>query len=78
MKKSAILINTARGGLVNENDLVIALKEGLIAGAGFDVLTKEPPKEGNALLELELPNFIFVMLLAYYSPRKGELLVDKN
>ena len=40
--KMIILINTARGGLVNEEDLVVALKEGLIGGAGFDVLTKEP------------------------------------
>ena len=52
MKNDSILINTARGGLVNEEDLVVALKEGLIGGAGFDVLTKEPPKDGNPLLNL--------------------------
>ena len=77
MKKSAILINTARGGLVNENDLVIALKEGLIAGAGFDVLTKEPPKEGNALLELELPNFILTPHIAWASVEAQQFLADQ-
>ena len=44
MKRSALLINTARGGLVNEAALIQALDEGLIAGAGFDVLTSEPPR----------------------------------
>jgi glycerate dehydrogenase len=43
MKKRPLLINTARGGLVVEEDLVTALNEGLIAGAGFDCLTAEPP-----------------------------------
>lgn len=43
MKKKPLLINTARGGLVVEKDLVKALDEGLIAGFGFDVLTSEPP-----------------------------------
>ena len=58
MKRSALLINTARGGLVDEAALVEALDEGLIAGAGFDVLTAEPPKSGNPLLDLRRPNFI--------------------
>jgi phosphoglycerate dehydrogenase-like enzyme len=53
MKKSAILINTARGAVVDENDLIAALKEGKISGAGLDVLTTEPPSPGNALLGLE-------------------------
>lgn len=50
MKPSAILINTSRGGLINESDLAKALNEGLIAGAGLDVLSVEPPTITNPLL----------------------------
>jgi glycerate dehydrogenase len=50
MKRSAFLINTARGGLINEPDLADALKAGVIAGAGLDVLTQEPPSANNPLL----------------------------
>ena len=53
MKSSAILINVARGPIVNEADLVTALKEGIIAGAGLDVISAEPMKEGNPLLEIQ-------------------------
>ena len=77
MKKSAILINTARGGLVNENDLFVALKEGLIAGAGFDVLTKEPPSDGNPLLEINMPNFILTPHVAWASDGAMQFLADQ-
>ena len=50
MKKTAYLINTSRGGVVNENDLAEALENGTIAGAGLDVLSAEPPKGGNVLI----------------------------
>ena len=50
MKPSAYLINTGRGGLINENDLAEALKANKIAGAGLDVLSTEPPQMDNPLL----------------------------
>ncbi len=77
MKRSAILINTARGGLVDEQALKTALETGLIAGAGFDVLTKEPPKEGNPLLELRLPNFILTPHVAWASDGAMQFLADQ-
>jgi glycerate dehydrogenase len=77
MKNTAILINTARGGLVNEKDLVIALKEGLMAGAGFDVLTKEPPSDGNPLLEVNMPNFILTPHVAWASDEAMQFLADQ-
>ena len=56
MKKSAILINTARGGIINETDLYEALYSGSIAGAGIDVFEKEPPDREHPLLTL--PNVV--------------------
>ena len=57
MKSSAILINTARGGIVNETALHEALKNGQIRGAGLDVLTMEPPRSDDALFALD--NVVF-------------------
>jgi glycerate dehydrogenase len=50
MKPSAFIVNTARGQLINEKDLAERLNKGTIAGAGLDVLSKEPPTDGNPLL----------------------------
>ena len=77
MKRSALLINTARGGLVNEIALVQALDEGLIAGAGFDVLTEEPPINGNPLLDLRRPNFILTPHIAWASDEAMQVLADQ-
>lgn len=52
MKRRPIIINTARGGLVNEADAVAALEEGLISGLGFDVLTTEPPAADNPIFRV--------------------------
>ncbi|MEN4018703.1 MAG: phosphoglycerate dehydrogenase [Methanobacterium sp.] len=52
MKENAIIVNCARGGIINEDDLYLALKEGKIAGAGLDVFENEPP-EGSPLLKLD-------------------------
>jgi glycerate dehydrogenase len=77
MKPTAILINTSRGGLVDEAALVRALKEGWIAGAGFDVLSTEPPKQGNPLLELRMPNFILTPHVAWASEGAMQFLADQ-
>ena len=77
MKPDAVLINTARGGLVDEAALARALKEGWIGGAGFDVLTKEPPREGNPLLEIDQPNFILTPHIAWASARAMQTLLDQ-
>ena len=53
MKKTAYLINTSRGGLVREGELIQALKDGVIAGAALDVFEKEPPDKNNPLIEME-------------------------
>jgi glycerate dehydrogenase len=77
MKTTALLINTARGGLVNERDLIEALRAGLIAGAGFDVLSNEPPRAGNPLLDLRLPNFILTPHIAWASAEAMQTLADQ-
>ena len=77
MKRSALLINTARGGLVDEAALARGLTTGVIAGAGFDVLVKEPPPEDNVLLNLHLPNFILTPHIAWASTQAMQILADQ-
>jgi glycerate dehydrogenase len=77
MKPGALLINTARGGLVDEAALAQALRGGVIAGAGFDVLSTEPPRGGNPLLELDLPNFILTPHIAWSGRQAMQSLADQ-
>ena len=65
MKKTAYLINTSRGPVINEKDLYIALKEKWIAGAALDVMEKEPPDWENSLLKLD--NLIITPHISFYS-----------
>jgi glycerate dehydrogenase len=77
MKRGALLINTARGGLVDEPALAEALRQGVIAGAGFDVLSVEPPRAGNPLLELESANFIQTPHVAWAGEQAMQALADQ-
>ncbi len=80
MKHSALLLNTARGGLVDEAALLAALRQGRIAGAGFDVLSVEPPTAGNPLLTTELlalPNFLLTPHVAWASQPAMQALADQ-
>lgn len=75
MKPTALLINTARGGIVNEFALAEALRTGRLGGAGVDVLTSEPPREGHVLLEPEIPNLIVTPHIAWASREARQRLV---
>jgi glycerate dehydrogenase len=77
MKPGAVLINTARGGLVDEAALAEALRGGTIGGAGFDVLTQEPPRDGNPLLDPTIPNLIVTPHVAWASREAMQILADQ-
>jgi len=74
MKRSAFLVNTARGALINERDLARALSEGLIAGAGLDVLTVEPPSIENALVRA--PHCVITPHLAWTTLAARQRLME--
>jgi D-3-phosphoglycerate dehydrogenase len=75
MKPTAILVNTARGGIVNAEALARACKEGWIAGAGIDVFEKEPPENGFVLRGIS--NIILTPHLAWYSEDAGLSIREK-
>lgn len=77
MKPSAILINTARGGIVDEAALVHALSCGELAGAGIDVLLEEPPTTLNPLLANEISNLIITPHVAWASLESRQRLVGE-
>lgn len=78
MKKTALIINTARGGLINDQDLATAIKEGLIGGAAIDVLSAEPPADDHPFFDLlERPNFILTPHIAWASREAMQTLADQ-
>ena len=77
MKKSAFVINCARGGIVNEQALADALRSGQIAGAAMDVLSVEPPKNGNVLLSDDIPNLIITPHSAWGSVDARQRIIQQ-
>ena len=72
MKKTALLVNTSRGKIVNEDDLIIALSTNVIAGAGIDVYEKEPLSEGNKLRFL--PNALLTPHIGYVTAENYNII----
>jgi glycerate dehydrogenase len=77
MKSSALLVNTARGGIVNEHALLDALKKRTIAGAALDVLSEEPPRD-NPLLAAELDNLIVTPHTAWSARAARRRLIEET
>jgi len=77
MKNDAILINTARGGLIDSQALVDALASGEIAAAAIDVLPNEPPVDGDPLLDYEGGNLIVTPHIAWATDRARQNAIDE-
>lgn len=77
MKSNALLINTARGAVIDSEALAMALQEGRIAGAGIDVLPEEPPRKGNPLLDLKLPNLLITPHVGWASQQALAILAEE-
>jgi len=77
MRNHAVLINTARGGIVDEGALLQALRDGDIAGAAIDVLGQEPPRPGNPLLDENLPNLVITPHTAWAGSRSRQTLIGE-
>jgi len=77
MKPDAVLINTARGALVDTKALAEALKAGRLGGAGIDVLEREPPPAGHPLLDSSIPNLIVTPHIAWAARESRQRCVDE-
>ncbi len=77
MKSDALLINTARGALVDSAALAEALRAGRIGGAGIDVLAQEPPVDGDPLLDPAIPNLIITPHIAWAARESRQRAVDE-
>lgn len=76
MKEDAILINTARGALLDEEALAMALRSGRLGGAGIDVLAEEPPIHGSPLLTGRIPNMIVTPHIAWAAREARQRALD--
>ncbi|AOE48846.1 D-2-hydroxyacid dehydrogenase [Kangiella sediminilitoris] len=76
MKSTAYIINTARGPVINEADLADGLKNKVIAGAGLDVLSVEPPSPDNPLLANDIPNLAITPHIAWASHEAKQRLIQ--
>jgi glycerate dehydrogenase len=77
MKETAFLINTARGGLVDELALAHALRSRMLGGAAIDVLSQEPPPEDHPLLALDLPNLLITPHIGWASQEAIQTLAEE-
>jgi glycerate dehydrogenase len=77
MKPDAVLINTARGGLVDAAALADALRKGRLGGAAIDVLAQEPPVNGNPLLAPDIPNLIVTPHVAWAAREARQRCIDE-
>jgi glycerate dehydrogenase len=77
MKRDALLVNTARGGLIDSAALVEALRNGTIGGAAIDVLPQEPPLDGNPLVDPSIPNLILTPHIAWAAREARQRCIDQ-
>lgn len=77
MKSDALLINTARGALIDSAALAAALRAGRLGGAGLDVLPEEPPLHGNPLLDADIPNLLVTPHVAWSAREARQRCLDE-
>ncbi len=77
MKPDALIVNTARGGLIDSQALADALRAGRIGGAAIDVLTQEPPVDGNPLLASDIPNLLVTPHVAWSAREARQRCLDE-